>query len=161
MVLSLSSSRDSRHRLKNKKMEKNNLNIEPAFSESRVIEHNLKMLDLDMARCLMEESFGGNAGNLDLEGTKYSCGAANGYANYETGEIVVFDNPQNLDKEIVQNNVPFILRVALSRNFKLFKIVNFIGAENFSTNGRLAIEVAINRWNDAHQSDRESGNLSK
>ncbi|OGN08706.1 MAG: hypothetical protein A3J46_06560 [Candidatus Yanofskybacteria bacterium RIFCSPHIGHO2_02_FULL_41_11] len=122
-----------------------------------VVGHNLGMLTKDMVDLLNTESIGGNAGEAEINGKKYRCGAANGFANPETGEIVVFGNIQNIPKDIVIENVEFTLRVAMDwQTGKFIKIVQFWNPsyekKKFSENGKLAIESAINEWNNAQES---------
>ena len=132
-------------------------NIKPNKSESlpneAVVAHNLEMLNRDMINLLNVESIGGNAGTADIDGKKYSCGTANGYANPQTGQIIVFDNIQDIrDKKIIEENAGFTLRVAINwQAGKFVKIVDFFteryGKIKLSDQATLAIEIAINRWN--------------
>jgi len=127
------------------------------FLDETVINRNLEMLNQDMINLLNTESIGGNAGTVDIGGKKYSCGGANGYANPETGEIIVFDNIQDIrNKKIIEENVDFTLRVAMDwQTGQFIKIVNFMvttyNKNKLSDKAKLTIEAAINRWNIQHQ----------
>lgn len=137
----------------NEKFNTGEIEINP---DQAIIDHNLQMLNKDMVNFLSTESIGGNAGSIEINGKKYNCGAANGYADPETGKIIVFDNIQNIrDRKIVEDNIDFTLLVAMDWQIGEFvKIVNFfIGRYNkrtLSDRGRLAIEAAINKWNIEH-----------
>ncbi|KKT82553.1 MAG: hypothetical protein A3B99_00720 [Candidatus Yanofskybacteria bacterium RIFCSPHIGHO2_02_FULL_44_12b] len=123
---------------------------EKRVASEEVVAWNLEKLRKDMVDLLMTESIGGNAGAVDVDGKKYSCGGANGYANSETGEIIVFGNIQDIqDKKILENSSSFTLRVALDRQRGFFKITEILfGSDHISGAGRLAIEEAVKRWND-------------
>ena len=121
-----------------------------------VVSHNIEMLTKDMVDLLNTESIGGNAGTAEINGKKYRCGAANGFANPETGEIVMFGNIQNIPKDLAVQNIEFTLRVAMNwQTGKFIKIVQFWNPSHeqkrFSGNGRLAIESAIDEWNKEHE----------
>ena len=117
-----------------------------------VDEHNLDMLNKDMQELLMGESLGGNAGFVEIEGKKYSCAAANGYVNPETGKIVAFGNIQDVPPEIVRRNIPFTLKVAFGMKqggyFKIMEVIS--SSEKFSANCRPAIQSAVDKWNAEH-----------
>ena len=120
------------------------------------VSHNLGMLTKDMIDLLNTESIGGNAGEAEINGKKYKCGAANGFANPETGKIVMFGNIQNIPKDIVSENVEFTLRVAMDwQTGKFVKIVQFWNPghekKKFSENGKLAIESAVSEWNKENE----------
>ena len=125
--------------------------------DRRVVTRNLMMLNWDMIHLLNNESIGGNAGAVEINGKKYSCGGANGYANPETGQIIVFDNIQNIrDRKIVEENIAFTLRVAMDwKAGNFIKIVNFYVEDynkmRLSDKAKLAIETAIAEWNLTHQ----------
>ncbi len=134
-------------------LKKMKIEFEDLVPETAIVEHNVGMLNRDMQDLLSLESIGGNAGTVEIAGKTYPCGAANGYANRETGEIVIFNNVQDVPEEIVESNAEFTLRVALDfAGGKFIKIVDFFGSNNFSVKGRLAIEAAISKWNaeDGH-----------
>ena len=121
---------------------------EGSAPETTVVEHNVRMLNRDMLDLIWLESIGGNAGTVEIAGKTYPCGGANGFANRETGKIVIFNNVQDVPEEIVENNAEFTLRVAVDlEGNKLIKIVDFFDSDNFSAKGKLAIEAAINKWN--------------
>ncbi len=108
-----------------------------------VVEHNLKMLKEDMWELLKEESMGGNAGSIEVNGKRYPCAAANGYANSKTGEIIIFGNIQDIDQKIVKSNSHITLRIEMFES----KIIDFFGKEKISEEGRVNIEKAIEEYN--------------
>ena len=128
-----------------------------SLPDKKIVAHNLGMLNVDMINLLMSESIGGNAGAVEINGKRYRCGGANGYANPETGEIVVFDNIQNIrDRRIVEENIDFVLRVAIDWKIGRFiKIVDFHvrdhNTRQLADKGKLVIETAIKEWNSTHQ----------
>ena len=114
----------------------------------KVVRHNLWMLDHSMVDLLGTESFGGNAGDIDIAGKNYPCGGANGFANPETGEIYIFQNPQMVPEYTRRHSIEFTLRVALDfTKGRYVKIVEFFGADRFSEQGRQAVQSAIDTWN--------------
>lgn len=117
-------------------------NLEILRENKKIIAYNLKMFKTDMNDLLMKESFGGNAGSIEVNGKKYSCAAANGYANSKTGEIVAFGNSQDIDPKISKNNVQITLRISSFDG----KIVDFYGKEKIMK-GSENIEKAIEEYN--------------
>lgn len=124
--------------------------------DEQVIQNNINKLKVDMIRLLMTESLGGNAGTVQIDGKEYTCAGANGFANRETGEILIFENYQNVPAEIRESAEPFLLKVAIvgkdlspvnPRNNNP-KVVNFLNKENFSKIGKQAIEEAIDQFNE-------------
>lgn len=120
-----------------------------------VIQHNINMLREDMMELLMGESIGGNAGTVEIDGKEYTCAGANGFANRKTGEILIFENFQNVPEKIRESAVPFLLKVAIvgkdlsqvnPRNDNP-RVVSFLNKENFSDVGRKAIQQAIDKYN--------------
>lgn len=141
---------------------KNDNGIEFEDTSEGAVLHNLDMLQHAMTKLLLVESMGGNAGAVTIDGIKYACAAANGYANPETGEIVVFGNSQNIDDDIIKNNMEFTLRVAVDikrlqgarpsgSSEPFFNIVNFLGKEYFVPSARRSIESAIERYNELNK----------
>ena len=125
--------------------EKRPENINERLEENtKIVESNFNMLKKDMIKLLGEESIGGNAGNIKIDGKECPCGATNGFADPATGRIVAFGNFQDLDKEIVKQNAEFTLIIAF--RFPLL-IVDFIGKEKFPLEGKENIEKAIERFN--------------
>ncbi len=121
-------------------------------SDERITEKNFKMLQDEMGDLLFGESIGGNAGMATIEGKKYSCGAANGYANPRTGKIVMFGNIQDLDPALMKGNVEFTLRVAFGKpGFFKMKIVDFFHKSRFSERGLENINKAIKKYNKENE----------
>ncbi len=116
---------------------------------TEILARNAEIIKSEMMRLLIEESIGGNAGSAVVNGRKYLCAAANGYADKETGRIITFGNIQDLPEEITANNEKFTFRVALggARDPKFMHIVDFYGGDNFSDTGRDILEKTIERFN--------------
>ncbi len=127
--------------------------------DEQTIHHNLLEMATPMSYLLNNESLGGNAGEVEIEGKPYSCAAANGYADVVTGKIVAFGNFQDVPEIIRSRNQAFVFRVALDlevvegkpsgRGF--FKIVGFYEKEFFSQNARGILEESIKLWNEKHK----------
>lgn len=118
--------------------------------EQKIVLHNLEMLNTAMQTLLSSESIGGNAGKCEIDGKRYQCAAANGFADKITGKIMAFNN----DVKNRPGEQSFTLRLALSiQKGGFFHIVEFINAEDFSADGRAAIESAIEAYNTAHAGD--------
>lgn len=115
------------------------------------VSHNLKMMEEQMSDLALEESMGGNAGGVNINGENFSCRGLNGYADKETGRILVFGNIQDISKEILKAGTSFTFREAVSlrvnSNGQEKKIVDFLGSNQFSEKGRRNIEAAIGIYN--------------
>ncbi len=148
--------------------------------DREIVTHNIEMLNKDMLDLLGGESIGGNAGDVEIDGKFYSCAGANGYADKKTGKIIVFGNIQDIkDKNIIENNLDFTLRVAVNSEImasslqrprvvfdreslvaarllakeedrkSFFKIVDFFGKEKFEITGQNNIAEAIEIYNNS------------
>jgi len=127
--------------------------------EKDVVSHNLKMMEGDMRTLSTGESFEGNAGSVIIEGKRYSCAGLNGYADKQTGKILAFGNPQDVPEEIRRQGIKFTFKEAINLDVSAFlaglkgktsKIVDFLGASEFSEKGRKNIEVATRDYNAKH-----------
>ncbi len=113
---------------------------------------NYNLMNKEMIRLLSNESMGGNAGSIQIEGKNYSCSGANLYVDSETGEIVVFGNSQDLDpklmegKNLVTFKVAFDLKTSFHNGF--FRIVKTYGLENLSPQARVMIESCVEQYNE-------------
>lgn len=124
-------------------------------ADERIVLKNLNKLNTEMMDLLMSESIGGNAGTVSINGKEYVCGAANGYANKETGEIYIFENYQNIPEHLRDREQHFTLKVAIvgkylekvNNNNDKPRIIEFIERDKFSERGRLSIEESIDRFN--------------
>ncbi len=118
---------------------------------NEVVSHNLKMMETDMQKLSDNESVGGNAGTITIQGKMCSCMGLNGYADRNTGEILAFGNFQDIPSEIRKKGIEFTFRKAIYTDMKTFtggqKIIDFFGAERFSDKGRENINIAINSYN--------------
>lgn len=115
--------------------------------------HNLEMLDSEMQRVLNRESIGGNAGKSTVDGIKYVCAAANGYADPETGEIKAFGNFQDLSTEQMSNSREFTMRVAFDKKRGFFNIVEILNLELFEPRARSVLEEAAAKYNIKHRQE--------
>lgn len=124
-------------------------------ADERIVEKNLEKLNTEMMQLLMNESIGGNAGTMAIDGEEYVCGAANGYADRESGEIYIFENYQNVPVELRDNGQHFTLIAAVvgkhlekvNDNNDKPRIVNFIEKDKFSERAQLSLQEAIDRFN--------------
>lgn len=140
--------------------------------DQKIIESNLKIFVEDMEKLLYEESWGGNAGVVKVDGKNRSCAAANGFIDSMTGEIVAFCNfPGDLkDPKIVKDKLQIALRVAdcygkvtdssvfLANFLKTLKIVDYNCEEGLTKNGQINLEKSIEEYNASHKKDIEENN---
>src|SRR3989338_5608370 len=97
---------------------KTNFDRSPLEANADIVAHNLQMMEEDMQILAGNESMGGNAGSLIIEGKPCSCSGLNGYADRETGRILAFGNPQNIPQEIKNKSVGFTFREASNLDLK-------------------------------------------
>ncbi len=152
--------------------------VSPATELERakaVHDHNLGMLNVEMYKILEGESYGGNAGTIEIDGVRYVCAAANGYANAETGKIALFGNIQNVDASIRRDNVPFGLRLAKG-NIKYTadglsvespwnrtnQIISIYDGDRLSPQGMEGLQAAVHAYNaQPEQKEYTAEELSK
>lgn len=127
-----------------------NFRLEMPEQKKFIWQHNLEMMDGEMQKLLNSESIGGNAGRSVVDGKKYSCAAANGYANPETGEILAFGNPQDLSKDIIASGKEFTMRVAFDLGHGFFKVLEILATDQFSPKGQAALDEAAAKYNIKH-----------
>ena len=124
-----------------------------AAPRETVAGHNLSEMNSSMMRLLKTESLGGNAGRVKLGARYYSCAAANGYADPQSGRIVAFGNLQDISSSIQSENTKFTLRVAYgARGF--FKIVELLiedRGRTLSPAAREALDEYVRAWNTARE----------
>ncbi len=111
------------------------------------IEKNLELMKNSerggMQRLLMKESFGGNAGFW----RNCSCAGANFYYNRKTGEIVYFENVQNVPRYIVENFNESFFIVALEPKTWKTRIINYRAPERLSARVKKNLEEAVRLYN--------------
>jgi hypothetical protein len=121
-----------------------------AESSEAIVAHNLEMLKGDMQRLILRESIGGNAGGEKIDGKKYPCVAANGFAD-KGGKIIAFGNFQEMNPDVVSDNIGFTMRIALDLNTKTFtqrmKITSILGIEKFAPDAQKALRSVADAWN--------------
>jgi len=122
--------------------------------DKEIVSHNLAMMEKDMKQLSIEESIGGNAGSVIIEGKSYDCAGLNGYADKQTGMILAFGNFQDISPEIIGRGIKFSFIEAINLEMllvgskkKVSKIVEFLNANEFSEKGRKNIEAAIHAYN--------------
>ena len=119
------------------------------------LSHNFLAMNSPMMKLLKTESVGGNAGRVKLDGKYYSCAAANGYADPQSGRIVAFGNVQDVSPNIQKKNAKFTLRVACgARGF--FRIVQLVtedrgGGRTLSPGAREVLDQSVRTWNKARE----------
>lgn len=86
--------------------------IPPEIRKNAIIEQNIQKMRTEMNHLLSRESWGGNAGNIDIDGKSHVCAAANCFCDIQSGEIKKFGNWQSVDSEIRDNYPEFSFRVA-------------------------------------------------
>ena len=130
------------------------LNLEQN-DQQRIINNNLLSMKTNMRELLFKESIGGNAGKVEIDDKVWPCCAANGYADKETGEILVFGNTQDVSPDIYQNpkNGSIVIKLAVNMRPKnqedsFFKIVDFIREEGFSVEAIYRVNRAIAKYNE-------------
>lgn len=136
---------------------------ESVHEEDSIVLTNLAMLKgSNFGEVLMNESMGGNAGTVELNGQVVPCAGVNGYADKASGRITVFGNSQNVDPVIVARDSHFTLRVAmlLSGSVKTglslsTTIVGLHGAEDMDPLGKAKFEAAIKLWNAEQEAPGE------
>ncbi|PIS05511.1 MAG: hypothetical protein COT81_00655 [Candidatus Buchananbacteria bacterium CG10_big_fil_rev_8_21_14_0_10_42_9] len=112
-----------------------------------IIASNFDKMNTEMFKLLHSESFGGNAGSVEIDGEKYPCAAANGYADAENGQIIEFGN-------YLDENAAFTLRVAIElsrdggRGKGFFRIVETIFKGKFSERAEKNLRSSVERWNN-------------
>lgn len=146
-----------------------------------IVSHNLEMMEEPMNDLAQDESVGGNAGSVNIDGESFNCVALNGYADKETGKILAFGNSQHIPPAISSIGIEFTFREAQigpremaaafnnradkTQDVNTFfanykgrekKIVDFFGAKQFSERGRNNIEAAIHIYNEKYWSSRKA-----
>ena len=121
----------------------------PGDTHENILSHNLDEMRSSMMRLLTVESIGGNAGIIDIGGRKYPCAAARGFADGESGEIIIFGNYQNIPKKIRNTYAEFIFRIAvdLERRNPFFRIVEWSAGASFTSKARKMLQESVERWN--------------
>jgi hypothetical protein len=121
----------------------------PEDSGEQIISHNLDEMRSSMMRLLTVESIGGNAGFAEIGGRKIPCGAARGYADGKTGEIITFGNFQNISKKIRNTYSGFIFRIAvdLRRRSSSYRIVESSFDGPFTSKAKKLLQESVERWN--------------
>ncbi len=93
---------------------------EREVSEEEVLKRNSELLEGRFREVVGEESVGGNAGSVRINGKNFGCAAANGMANPDTGELLVFGNSQNLTAKERAKGTKIAFRVAVDFDMKDF-----------------------------------------
>lgn len=132
------------------------LNKQENLQENEVIvRKNIAKINTQMIDLLMNESLGGNAGRVEIDGHRFNCGGANGFLDPETGEISIFGNVQNVPEEQRQDKVGFVFRVAVDKKFSPFRILDVFYNQTISDEAKNVIGDCIKKWNVGRQPDTE------
>lgn len=118
--------------------------------EAEKVDRNMLMLKDKMVRLLMDESIGGNAGKIEIDGEYFPQAAANGLVDAETGEIIVFGNPQDTRDQEREKTEEFAFVVAVddSRCHSFFRITFCRKNDSlFSESALRVLAKTIERYN--------------
>lgn len=110
-----------------------------------VIAKNLDKIRKEMLVLLRKESMGGNAGTLEIGGIKFSAQGANGYADPETGEILAFGNPQDLEDEVKNQGKIFTFKVVNKNGIRKAILNNSL---DFSPKAIAALQESAAIWSN-------------
>ena len=119
----------------------------PEHKAEKIIRGNVHTIDMQLRSLLSSESIGGNAGRVVIDGTRFNCGGANGFLNPATGEILIFENIQNVPLEIRKRGTEFTFRVAVDRKLNPFRIVSVYYDVETLPSVREIIDRTIAQWN--------------
>jgi hypothetical protein len=111
---------------------------------------NLGKLEKDMKSLLVDESFGGNAGNVEIAGKRFSCAAANGYVVREAGEVVLFTNDQMPEIELPEELKKHLADISFRYILGLDEIEKVFGLERIFEPARKMVEDAVKIYNKKH-----------
>lgn len=120
-------------------------------SREEIIARNFQKMNSEMIGLLRRESMGGNAGDVEIDGKRYPCAAANAWVDRESGEIKMFGNFQEIPEEIRSSNVNICFRIAV--NFfgegrkGFFRIVNILDKETLSAFAQEVIDASAADYN--------------
>lgn len=117
--------------------------------DESILSHNLVEMRSSMMHLLTDESIGGNAGKMDIGGRTFSCAAARGFADAESGKIIAFGNYQDIPENIRGAYPEFIFRMAVDfeRRNPFFRIVECSAGTSFTSQGKKMLQESMERWN--------------
>ena len=121
----------------------------PENTEEGILSHNLAQMRSSMMRLLMEESVGGNAGTIEMNGKPFSCAAARGFADAHSGKIVAFGNYQDVPENIRSVYPEFVFRivVGVGQGSPLLRIIECSSGDSFSSKAKAMLEKSVELWN--------------
>jgi hypothetical protein len=126
-----------------------------ASRDEQIVEANFGLMTTSLRQLLMDESMSGNARDVQIEGQAYSCLAANGYANQETGEIGIFSNSQYLPQEFSTENGfgEFTLRIVFDLNKNrpsaFYRIIGDVSFHGFNQDAQRRLMKSVQKYNQA------------
>jgi hypothetical protein len=115
-------------------------------SSESILAHNLGEMNASMTRLLNVESWGGNAGHVVVDGRQYSCAVARGYADPQSGKILIFGNPQDVPENLRHDSAEFLFRAAAGLMLGTH-LVECSAGEPFTAAARAVLEESMRRWN--------------
>ena len=115
-------------------------------TEEGILSHNLVQMSSAMMRLLMEESVGGNAGTIVMGGKPFSCAAARGFADAQSGKIIAFGNYQDVPQNIRSAHPEFVFRIVVGFGHGS-RIIACSSGDSFSSKAKAMLEKSIERWN--------------
>ena len=87
---------------------------ESAESRDEIVKHNTHLIIHKLEQVSGDESMGGNAGSMTIDGEICSCTTVNGYINPQTGQIIAFGNIQSLPADIDKQGTSFSVSIPFS-----------------------------------------------
>jgi len=112
-----------------------------------LVKHNLELMrsneDGGMAKCLLGESIGGNAGSYNGN----PCAGANFFCDLNSGKIMIFGNPQDVDEEIRDKYSQGILRIMVDLKGRRCSIIDHYTAPLSEMTRKVLVE-SIRAYNE-------------
>lgn len=139
---------------------------EAEIMKEAVIRDNVQLMDTKMIQLLMTESFGGNAGEVVVDGKKYPAAGANAVVDRLSGKIVAFGNMVMVSHRKMETPVCFQVAVDIMGRRGFFRIVRvFPGSHRdmtspgthpedvLDTHAVDVLQRSIDRWNAGHEDE--------
>jgi hypothetical protein len=102
-----------------------------------------------MNNVLSQESFGGNAGRREVDGTKYTCAVVNGYADRVIGEIRKFGNePRSVTEAVHDGHIALVLGFTFDFSKPGIPILDWKNDGTFDPDAEAKIKAAIDLYNE-------------
>ena len=124
----------------------------------RLIAQNLLIMENEMVEVLLQESIGGNAGRLEIDGQKYPLACANGFVETATGLIMEFGNHIQPKTRKPVSAIKILVACDLKGKHKaiFFKIVKILYSADLSIDVRNPISRAGHAYNQKYNQLKDS-----